>query len=214
MKVGTDGVLLGAWATAVDGDSILDIGCGTGLISLMMAQRFPGSRVTGVEVDVEAARQAEENVGASPFADRVGIEAADVRTFSGQYGAIVCNPPFFSENTMSPDALRALARSEQRLTFSQLWQSVDQMLLPDGHFSVIIPCAERLRFQQEALALGYSVEKSCVVCTTERKAPKRVMLCYVRGGCEGSEPERLVLQDEMGGRSQMLRELTDSFYLW
>ncbi len=214
MKVGTDGVLLGAWATAVDGRPILDAGCGTGLIGLMMAQRFPLSPVTGVELEKEAALQATENVAASPFACRMSVVCADVRQFRGQFDAIVCNPPFFSEKTASPHALRALARSEQSLSFPQLWESVNRLLVPGGYFNVIIPCAEKIRFQQLAIAAGFTLHRSCLVSATVRKEPKRIMLCYVKGNCDASAPGHMVLQDDSGKRSEALKSLTDEFYLW
>lgn len=214
MKVGTDGVLLGAWAGAVDGDSVLDIGCGTGLISLMMAQRFPASRVTGVEVEPEAALQANENVANSPFADRVSILQGDVRELEGSFQTIVCNPPFYSESLVSPCEGRMLARSTQSLSFAQLWESVARLLLSHGLFNVIIPASERIAFHALALEHGFSLLRSCTVQTVATKAPKRVMLCYQRGACTPLPPQHLVLQQADGRRSPELSRLTADFYLW
>lgn len=94
MKVGTDGVLLGAWASG--GTRILDIGCGTGLIALMMAQRFPAAQVVGIDIDEEACGQARENVAASSFSDRIDVAHCRLQDYSGEeFDAIVSNPPFF-----------------------------------------------------------------------------------------------------------------------
>lgn len=214
MKVGTDGVLLGAWARAREAGRVLDIGCGTGLISLMMAQRFPACRVTGVEVEPEAARQARENVAASPFADRVEVLRDDVRGFEGSFQTIVCNPPFFTEQVVSPHEGRQLARSTGSLSFPDLWQSADRLLCPDGLFNVIIPTSQRIPFHTFALEHGFTLWQSCAVQTVPAKAPKRVLLCYVKGACSPLPPQHLVLQDADGGRSADLSRLTADFYLW
>lgn len=214
MKVGTDGVLLGAWAKAREGDHVLDIGCGTGLISLMMAQRFPESRVTGLEVEPEAVLQARENVADSPFVRRVEILQGDVREFGGQYQCIVCNPPFYAEQVMSPGEGRRLARSTSSLSFEQLWESVDRLLPSAGLFNVIIPTSRRVSFQALALEHGFALWQSCVVRTVPAKDPKRVMLCYVKGACMPLPPQQLVLQSADGGRSADYSRLTADFYLW
>ena len=116
MKVGTDGVLLGAWARG--GRRILDVGTGSGLVALMMAQRFPEARVTGVEVDGEACRQAAENMAASPFAERMDARQGKIQAqdFPRPFDAIVCNPPFYMDDSPhSPDRRRAMASASCRI---------------------------------------------------------------------------------------------------
>ena len=113
MKVGTDGTLLGAWAQMLMARGrILDIGTGTGLIALMMAQRFPDASVVGIDIDSEAVAQAQENVEESPFAQRITIRQADVLQFDdeGKFDAIVCNPPYFVNALTCPDQQRTTAR--------------------------------------------------------------------------------------------------------
>ena len=121
MKVGTDGVLLGAWAEG--GKHILDIGTGTGLIALMLAQRYPDAEITGVELDEQAALQAQENVADSPFAQQVTIKNTPIQHFShqpdlhGRFSSIVSNPPFY-HSLKSKSHERTLARHTESLTFT------------------------------------------------------------------------------------------------
>ena len=122
MKVGTDGVLLGAWAPG--GKRILDVGSGTGLISLMMAQRFPEAQVLGIDMDGEACEEAAENVAASPFADRVEIECCRLQDYHSaeSFDAIVSNPPFFLNSLKNPDSKRTMARHTDSLPFRDLFR--------------------------------------------------------------------------------------------
>ena len=124
MKVGTDGVLLGAWGS-VEGKQILDIGTGTGLIALMAAQRNPEAEVLGIDIDPEAVLQAKENIAESPFSSRVrcilcDFRDADFSSANTSFDAILCNPPFFTEDTLPDDVGRALARNNKSLPFDRL----------------------------------------------------------------------------------------------
>ena len=130
MKVGTDGVLLGAWVSVRPSDRrILDIGSGTGLIALMMAQRVPGARITGV--DVEDISQARENADASPWGGRVAFVQCPVQEFApqGKFDLVVSNPPFFVDSLTCPDAGRTTARHAVRLPFGDLRDPATQ---PNG----------------------------------------------------------------------------------
>ena len=147
MKVGTDGVLLGAWVSVGPSDRrILDIGSGTGLIALMMAQRVPGARITGV--DVEDISQARENADASPWGDRVAFERCPVQEFAAPetFDLIVSNPPFFVDSLTCPDAGRTTARHAVRLPFGDLRDAVVRLLSDEGRFAVVLPADEAARF--------------------------------------------------------------------
>ncbi len=214
MKVGTDGVLLGAWAQCPPGADVLDIGSGTGLLTLMMAQRFPHAHVNGMELDLQATLQAVENLRYSPFDARVTVSNCDVREIGGHWGCIVCNPPFYTEDTCSPDSARALARSAQTLTFAELWRCVSKVLEPDGLFNVIIPAKEYVGFHRYAIELGFSLVRCTLVRTTAQKEPKRVLLCYLRGTSDvPAVRDEIVLTQADGSRSSQLQELTKDFYL-
>ena len=150
MKVGTDGTLLGAWAQVpIKSARILDIGTGTGLIALMMAQRFPEATVLGIDIDGEAVNQAQENVVLSPFASRVEIRLQNVLDFEYKEGfdAIVSNPPYFVDALTCPDQQRTIARHTISLTYEGLMKSAYRLLKPDGMFSLVIPseCRDSIR---------------------------------------------------------------------
>lgn len=218
MKVGTDGVLLGAWAR-VGGLRLLDIGTGTGLLALMAAQRSPEARVTAVEIDPEAFAQAKENVGRSPFADRIEVLLQDIRSYEPPrpFETILCNPPFFSEDTLPPSASRALARHASLLSFGDLISVVSQRLLaPDGVFHVILPYGESNQFENEAFIRGLKTIRRCLVRTVERKPPRRVLLSLSPASSAfsvSSTSETLVLQAPDGSRSPEYARLTADFYL-
>ena len=179
MKVGTDGTLLGAWASTPEKPSrILDIGTGTGLIALMMAQRFHESYVIGIDIDADAVSQAKENVQASPFADRVTIRQADVKIMDDteKFDSIVCNPPFFDNSLTCPDEQRTGARHTVSLSYQQLTEAAYRLLKNEGCFSVIIPSDYRSRMESEAMLRGFFVSRVCSIQTTPSKPPKRYMI--------------------------------------
>lgn len=228
MKVGTDGVLLGAWADG--GKRILDIGSGTGLISLMMAQRFSDAQVVGIDIDNEACFQARENVAASPFAQRVRIENCRLQDYLGfsanvleknedekpndmRFDAIVSNPPFFVNSMKNPDNKRALARHADTLPFSELWRGVKRLLSEHGVFSVVLPVEAVPNFEAEGCISGFYLIRNCAIKTVERKAPKRYLLSFSRHREGVLEPTMEVMMDSEGNRSEWYRKLTDEFYL-
>ena len=147
MKVGTDGVLLGAWAAVRPQDRrMLDIGTGTGLIALMLAQRAPEAHVTGVDIDDVG--QARENAAASPWSGRVAFAQCPVQEFETPepFDLIVSNPPFFVDSLTCPDRGRTAARHAVHLPFGDLRDAVLRLLAPGGRFAVILPTAEAERF--------------------------------------------------------------------
>ncbi|MBQ2339147.1 MAG: methyltransferase, partial [Prevotella sp.] len=179
MKVGTDGVLLGAWAAG--GTRILDVGTGTGLVALMMAQRFPEARVTAIDVDEGAVEQARENVAASPFSDRVEVVWSDVQSFVGQtFDAIVCNPPYFANSLKCPDSRRTLARHSDSLSAADLAAAADRLLCSDGVLSVVLPTDVMAAFEAAVADKGFAVVRQCLVKTSNRRPAKRCLLTFCR----------------------------------
>ena len=214
-RVGTDGVLLGAWAKVEGCRRILDIGTGSGLIALMAAQRAPEAEVVGIEIDAQATRQAQENAQDSPFADRVHIIRGDVREFQDEQGfdCILCNPPFFTEDTLSPDASRALARHAALLGYEDLLMAVRRLLNDGGIFHVILPYSSCNNFVNQSFIIGVKVVRYCEIRTVVHRPPKRVLLSLSSVGSITEERETLVLQDASGGRSEAYATLTHGFYL-
>ena len=220
MKVGTDGVLLGAWARG--GYRILDIGTGTGLIALMMAQRFANARVSGVEIDVDASMQAQENVAASEFASHIQIESVSLQTFVDRLGeddanlrfdSIVSNPPFFERSLPNPDQNRTLARHTSTLTYAELFDAVRLLLTLEGEFSAIIPDDCLSHFVAEGCLAGLFLTRRCAVKTVPRKQPKRYLLAFAKRMPQELEDEEVVLMNADGSRSEWYKELTRDFYL-
>lgn len=212
MKVGTDGTLLGAWANG--GSRILDIGTGTGLIALMMAQRFATASITGVEIDPEAASQARQNVEASPFRGRVFVTEGDVNSFdSPAFDAVVANPPFFVNSLACPDNQRSRARHTLALTYAGLMKASRRLLSDNGELSVVIPFDCKARLEQEASLHGFFKSRECAVKTTPTKErPRRFLLAFRRHPCTPELSEG-ILESVPGQRSQWYNNLTHDFYL-
>ena len=216
MKVGTDGTLLGAWALASEGECrILDIGTGSGLIALMMAQRYSQALVTAIDIDEGAVRQATENVFASPFAERVNVIKADVLTFDNHemYDSIVCNPPFFEDSLTCPDPQRTEARHTVTLSYRQLMEAAYRLLKADGRFSVIIPSECRARLESEAHLRGFFISRVCSIQTTPSKAPKRYMIELTKQPVNEIDITNGIIESSPQIRSEWYRELTKEFYI-
>ena len=213
MKVGTDGVLLGAWG-GVEGRRILDIGTGTGLIALMAAQRNPEAKVWGVDIDEEAVFQARENIAESPFCSRIECILQDVLAFeTGElFDAILCNPPFFTEDTLPDDKSRALARNNKNLPFPLLINKVAELFADDGVFSLVVPSGLVQEIVGLCLENGLHLVRRCQVHTTAQKPPRRTLLAFSRQNLKCDE-QVLCLMDKDGSRSPQYQELTKDFYL-
>lgn len=204
MKVGTDGVLLGAWAKG--GQRILDAGTGTGVIAMMLAQRYPGARVTAIDIDEGAVRQAQQNVTKSSFAAQVTVLHETLQEHQGEYDAIVSNPPFFIDSLAAPDEQRNMARHTATLTYAELMQAAYRLLSDEGELSVVVPFDYRQRMENEAIFVGFFPSRVCAVKTTERKPAKRYLLAFRKHPCP-CEKEQLTIG------SEDYQALTSAFYL-
>jgi len=156
MKISTDAVLLGALATSDQPANILDVGTGTGVIALMLAQRFCNAKVHAVEIDQEAAIQASENFSGSKFFKRISISNMRFQDFepNHQFDLIASNPPYFPNHLKSQDAKRNRALHTDELSFSDLAEKVSALLSPSGHFWLILPPRQMVQFNVEALKCG------------------------------------------------------------
>ena len=214
MKVGTDGVLLGAWSTTTEG-SILDIGTGTGLIALMLAQRTKTALIDAIEIEQEAHQQATKNILDSNWSTRINVHHSPIQHFkpSKKYELITSNPPFFINSTKSPNTERNAARHTGNRTFSDLIYAVTQLLKTTGIFSIILPITEAKQFILLAEAQKIYLNRECMIKPTPTKSTKRMMM-------EFSFRKTTVLKEELTieteTRHQYTKEyisLTQDFYL-
>lgn len=212
MKVGTDGVLLGAWARG--GRRILDVGTGSGLVALMMAQRFEAAEVTAIDIESGACLQARENVAVSPFVGRISVVETALQSFQGGgYDAIVCNPPFYAGTLASKTAARTMARSAETLPFADLFRHAARLLAEGGVFSVVIPAAFRREFDAEAAFAGLHPLRACNVKTVPHKAASRCLLAYGKRPADAVEEAEECLNNADMTRSEWYSRLTGEFYL-
>lgn len=227
MKVGTDGVLLGAWTRVTHCHNVLDVGTGTGLIALMVAQRSLAD-VVGIDLDADAVAQAMENVAASPWSHRVRIIEMDVRnvdnllktdetfspnlSFRPPFDAILCNPPYFANSLKCPDAARAMARHTDTLSFDELAGCVARLLSEDGEFSVVIPYDRAADMTVSAACYGLFATRQTVVCTKQGARPKRVLMAFSRQGASHT-PDVLCIQDAQHCYTSEYIGLVKDFYL-
>ena len=214
MKVGTDGVLLGAWARVAHCRHILDIGTGTGLIALMAAQRSD-AHVEAIDLDDGAVQQATDNVAASPWADRIAVSKADVKAFPTPavlFDAILCNPPFFERSLKSPDAARTMARHTDTLTFDELARHAARLLAPEGEFSVVIPYDRATDMIVSAASCGLFASRRTVVYPVEGGKPKRMLMAFSREG-QPHCVETLCIHDAQRRPTADYVSLVSDFYL-
>ena len=215
-KVGTDGTLLGAWALAPSGRCrILDIGTGTGLIALMMAQRFPESSVLGIDIDPEAVAQATENVRLSPFSERINILQEDLMKFDDTecFDAIVSNPPYFVDSLECPDDQRTMARHTVSLTYEGLIRQSFRLLNDDGCLSLVIPSESRPLIESAASLEGFFLSRVCLIKTTPGKQPKRQLIEFRKHSVKELIIEEGIIEDSPNVRSSWYQQLTKDFYI-
>lgn len=214
--MGTDGVLLGAWAPVKEGDAVLDIGTGTGLISLMIAQRANVS-VDLIDINPIVAEQAKRNVAHSPFAN-MKVYNEDVAAFAlkgKQYDFVVCNPPFYSHSQPSKDLSIRLAKHTVTLNPKDLFSHVRKLLKSDGRFAVVFPQTEYDVFFNAAKAEGFVAKEVVNVFPQPNYAVIRLMVLFVKGE-DGAPKETDFLIEKSAKRhdySDEYKELTKDYFL-
>lgn len=215
MKVGTDGVLLGAWTNIEHAVHLLDIGAGSGLIALMLAQRTSKEAlIDAVEIEDQDAQQAEENVAQSPWPEKIRIHKMAIQDFSShkQYDVIVSNPPYFSNSHEPPDKRRHQTRHTVLLSFTDLLVSVQRLLKPDGRFNVVLPYTEGLHFITLASNYGLHCSRQWSFRTRAEKPIERWLLEFTTHDTL-SETGAVLLYKEKDEWSDSYKALTKDFYL-
>lgn len=213
MKVGTDGVLLGAWASIENPQFVLDIGSGTALITLMMAQRFPKASIQGIEIDENAFQESQQNIQNSPFSSRCQIDLSSLQNFETEqkFDLIVSNPPFF-EWTHAENSTRNLARQQSDLTFEELLNHSKRLLNAEGKMAFILPYLAETEFLQLATQLNLFPEKITRVKGHASAKFKRSLLLLSSEKTSLFEDE-LIIELERNVYSKAYIELTKAFYL-
>lgn len=215
-KVGTDGVLLGAWAKAENAASILDVGTGTGLVALMAAQRTGNTCViTGIDTDAQAALLAEKNFRQSPWTERLKVFHCRLQNFNpgtGAFDHILSNPPYFENSLLPPDPNRQQQRHTDGLTFRELVEHCFRLLAPHGTWSLILPEKESRQTEELARANGFFLHRETSVHPKTDRPAHRRLLAF------GKSPsildaDKLILMNDDGSRHPQYEELMKTFYL-
>ena len=221
MKVGTDGVLLGAWAQVpiyeqpTPHPSVLDVGTGTGLIALMLAQRYPDAKIVGIDIDEASVEQAKENVESTPFKTQIAIleqDFSNIDSFSNKYDLIVSNPPFYTEDTLGGKEARDKARHTTSLPFETLVKNTAKLLSKSGLFSVIIPFQSAADFISICVANRLYLTRRLNIRSKETKPFNRVMLEFSTT-IQPADTSILTLYDAHHERTPEYTQLTQDFYL-
>ena len=217
MKVGTDGILLGAWCDTKDSDLVLDIGCGTGLIALMIAQRTEDSNIHAVEIDKATCLQARQNFDQSVWSDRLTAHHVSIQKFykerESDYDLIVCNPPFFSGGTLSNNPDRNAVRHTVKLSHADLLRAVRHLLNPTGRFCVVLPNIEGLRFVEIARTYGFYLTKKTTVKSKESKPVERLLLEFSKSAKKTAEDIIIIYNDDNSDWHESYKSLTRDFFL-
>ena len=213
MKVGTDGVLLGAWAACDGAKRILDIGTGTGVIALMLVQRNPEAQIQAVEIDETATRRARSNFDMSPWAERLEVVCCAVQEFNPaeKFDLIISNPPYFVDSLLPPDAKRSTARHTHDLSFEELDKAACQLLADEGKFALILPTTE---FEKYLAITQLSLVRRCDVHPIEGGEVKRVMAEFAKQKVGETILENISIErGRRGDYTEEYRTLTKDFYL-
>lgn len=213
MKVGTDGVLLGAWTDVSGARTILDVGVGTGLVALMLAQRSDAD-VYGLEIDGNAVEQARENAGMSPWKDRVRLMEGDFKAYCPgiKFDLIVSNPPYFKNSLQSPDQKRNMARHDEGLSFYVLITKAAALLAPDGRLSLIVPAASEEELMELAAGAGLFPQRLTYVRPTALAGAKRLLVSF--GFCpQPCSADSLTIEVSRHVYTPEFMNLTGDYYL-
>lgn len=220
MKVGTDAVLLGAWARLEGAHRVLDVGTGTGVIALLCACRLSRTSssfsIDAIDLDAPAVQQAADNVSASPWGNRVHVMQADVNTFGGGdggYDVVLSNPPYYRHSPAARDAVRDMARSCNTLTYEQLASASSRLLREGGMFQVVLPVESGEEMISAAALSSLVLTAQTEVVTKVGKCAKRTLMCFVKNGLPSYRKETLYMLDAEGNTTKEYRQLVQDFYL-
>ena len=214
MKVNTDGCLLGGWANHTEPKNILDIGAGSGVIGLMLAQRFEHAQITLVEIDAQCATQCALNAAKSPFAERVSTVNSAIQDFkpNTQFDLIVSNPPYFENDTPAVGEARLSARHHHTLTLKELFHAAACLLTTNGQFCLILPYHRLAKTLEIASQVGLQISQQINIRSLPNKPVTRVLLAF------STQPSALKIKEMNievlpGEYSAESKQLLGDFYL-
>lgn len=215
MKVGTDGVLLGCWADAADCSSILDAGCGTGLIALIMEQRFDAGKIEAIDSDAFAYEQTLINICNN--VSRIQAFHAALQEWvlwtDRRYDMIICNPPFFLKGFPVPDEKRSKARAAENLTQHELVRVAVDMLSEKGKLAVIYPVNEAKLFISLCRDAGMHCKRMTTVFAKEDQPAKRILMEFTKYLCDRQDDDLIIEHDGQHAYTEAYKKLTGDFYL-
>lgn len=216
MKVGTDAVLLGSWVTVENETTILDIGTGTGVIAIMLAQKS-NAQITAVDIDAISIDESVHNISNSPWSDRINAIHSSIQEFAKQatskFDLIVSNPPYFIDAYKSQEVSRNQARHTDQLPYSDFIQCAKDLLQPNGRLCLILPTKESLKFRELAAAQQFYLTKITHVKTTQYKEEKRQLLQFELINKKLQESSLIIEENERHSYSEEYKLLTKDFYL-
>ncbi|MFI5171000.1 MAG: tRNA1(Val) (adenine(37)-N6)-methyltransferase [Chitinophagales bacterium] len=218
MKVGTDGVLLGAWVEMQpDIKNILDIGTGTGVIALMLAQKFELAKIDAIEIEENAFLQASQNIFSSPWKNRITVNHVSLEDHINQahkkYDLLVCNPPYFYNNWKVPEAKREMARDAKYFPHELLLAAANQLLAYEGSLNIILPVAEGRSLLNKLESSGLFCKRLTSVSTKAGKPAKRLLIEIVKEACERMEGVLNIENAGINNFSEEYKALTRDYYL-
>jgi len=216
MKVGTDAVLLGAWAGINDPDNILDIGTGSGLIALMMAQRFQTGNIQAIDIHLPSIIQSKENFNHSPWKNRLSASHISLQEFASdnktKYDLVVSNPPYFTNSLLPPDPSKKLARHTASLSYLEIVQGLCKVMDADGCFCLILPYENLDLFEIHANENGLYKSRQLNIIPVKGRKPNR-LLSEWRFKPSVTKTDSLTIRSDIHTYSEEYKRFTGDFYL-
>ena len=216
MRVGTDAVLFAQWVDVTSSDNALDIGTGSGIIPLILAQKGVGS-VDAVELDSDSYEEANLNFSISVYSDRLSVVQNDVRDYAAnnekKYDLIVSNPPFYASDVKPIKEKKVMARHVSTLSFKDLLVAAKKMMKEDARFALVLPFYESRLFIKEAESLGFYLQKEFLISPIEGKEPNRVNMQFVLNEVESVETVLFTIRNKDYSYTDEYKEFLKDFYL-
>ena len=216
MKVGTDGVILGAWSPFNNPKYLLDIGTGSGLLALMLQQRYPEAIIDAIDIDALAVEQAQDNFKKAQFQQKPSVSLSSFQDYapSTPFNAIVCNPPYFKTSSQSNDSSRNTARQTLHFPFPIFFSWCVKHLTEKGQLAIVFPAETEFQIGKWAYEAGLFLEEKVNVYSVEGNAnPNRTLYLWSKENCSNIFFTDVIIREKSGEYTQAFETLTKNFYL-